>query len=361
MLAIFLTLAFHELGHALSGANDNKAIQSIGIGLQLFVPSAYVQFRENHYDLSPWRQLKVYCAGAWHNWVLYVMAYLVITYSSQIFGVAFERHEKGQLVTSIRFNAQYSPIKVGDTIVGLNEYTIGTLSDWNEALEKVFLQTSNDSYYPAVCVPTDWIPSEKTRDVPECCTEEYEGAIPCWREAKKDGTKFCRPAKEVWALGVTYCRNTTTSPSPTCPNNQMRCAMPDTAQKYAQFGLKLMQIRVLRGGSEVTLLHVRQHPLELQQQVTFEMWMSRWKWMPNWADQALIVCELLMSFNFITPIISLLPIVAFDGEYVLYALTVWLAPKMDEDLREKGISWTKNTVSAIGAILGLFSMYKALF
>ena len=361
MIAIFLTLAFHELGHALSGANDNKAIESFGVGVQLFVPVAYVRFRDNHYDLTPWRQLKVYCAGAWHNFVLYLIAYLVIAHSSKIFGVAFERHEKGQVVASIRFHADYSPLKVGDIIVGLNQHSIRTLDDWNKAIQEVISQQPFDS---AVCVPSSWIPSDHPKEDMECCAEDYEGAIPCWQEAKIGGAKFCKPAKQVWASGVTFCKNDSKLEIPTCGEKQMKCAVPEQQEKYKQYGLKLMQLRVSRGSEKEVLLHVRQHPAELQQQVLMELYVPRWTWMPTWtrrwADNALVVCELLTSFNFITPIVSLLPIIAFDGEYVLYALTVWLLPNWDEEARETFIAWVRNITTGVGVLIGLYSMYKAL-
>jgi len=362
MIAIFLTLAFHELGHALSGANDNKVIESIGLAVQLFVPTAYVRFREHHYDLTPWRQLKVYCAGAWHNFVLYLLAYLVIANSSMLFRPAFVRHEDGQVVASIRFHSDYSPLKAGDTVLGLNQHTIHTLQDWNEAIVNVFSTSNNESSAPSVCTPRDWIYSGQMKDIPDCCEETYDGAIPCWREAKRDGKLFCKPAKEVWASDVTYC-NDTPGNDPTCTQGDMVCARPAVQQKYAQYGLTLLQLRVLRDGHHM-LLHTRQHPLELAQQVNFEYYHPRWKWMPEftkrWADHALILSELLVSFNLITPIVSLLPIMAFDGEYVLYALTMWIAPEMDEDLRESGIAWVRNAITAVGIIIGLLSLYKAL-
>ena len=360
MIAIFLTLAFHELGHALSGANDNKAIESIGLVIQLFIPTAYVRFREHHYDLTPWRQLKVYCAGAWHNFVLYGLAALILSNSILVVSPLYTTSTDGQTVTRIKFYESSSPLRVGDRIVGLNHFSVSTLADWSTALH-LLSEASNSTLETSACVPQAWISIDNSKEL-ECCSEAYNGPIPCWKEVNTN-VRFCRPAREVWAQGVKYCSSDELHAD--CrSDSSMACAVPLIQERYAKHGIKLLQIRVVRN-EEKLLLHSLQHPYELLHQLEFETFVPRWSWLPgftkHWADHFITLCSLLANFNLITPIISLLPIYAFDGEYALYAITMWLAPELDDDIREKIIAWIRNATSAVGALILLLSAIKTFF
>jgi S2P endopeptidase len=359
MIAIFMTLAFHELGHALSGANDNKAIESIGLVIQLFIPAAYVRFKEDHYDLSAWRQLKVYCAGSWHNFVLYGVSWLILTNSTFLYSPLFAPSVHGQIVTHIKFHEENTPLQVGDRIVGLNQCKIEKSEDWSNCISDMLL-SANQTYYGAACVPVSWIQSGETY----CCEEDYAGPIPCWKETKIGGLQFCKPARDVWHTDVEYCDNDPTVPMCHVSPEKNRCAVPSMQEKYREFGMELLQLRVQRDGDEIILLHVRQHPYELLNQLAFVLYEPRWQWMPQWtnhlADHFTTICGLLINFNLITPIVSLLPIYGFDGEYLLYALTIWLFPHLDDERRETFIDWVRKGVSAIGAILFLSTVATTL-
>jgi S2P endopeptidase len=363
LIAIFMTLAFHELGHALSGANDNKAIDKIGLVVQLFIPAAYVRFKDDHYDLTAWRQLKVYCAGAWHNFVLYGLAMLILSNSVFLFAPLYVPISGGATISYIKFNENMTPLKIGDKIVGVNHCTIGNESDFQFCIEKMLEEDNSAS--GAVCIPSNWIPSDQKKENIECCDESYNGPIPCWKEANARGNQFCKPARDVWPSTVTYCDDHLQS-DPTCPlrQSQQTCAVPSLLNKFKEAGLKLIQLRVQRDDGDPVLLHVRQHPYELLNQLSFVIYEPRWTWMPQfthqWADHLITICSLLVNFNLITPIISLLPIYGFDGEYTLYAITIWLFPEMDDEKRERGIAWIRNGTTAVGLILFLITVVSAL-
>eukprot|EP01006_Ploeotia_vitrea_P045324 TRINITY_DN66931_c7_g14_i1.p1 TRINITY_DN66931_c7_g14~~TRINITY_DN66931_c7_g14_i1.p1 ORF type:complete len:687 (-),score=13.17 TRINITY_DN66931_c7_g14_i1:93-2153(-) len=67
--ALFISVAFHELGHALAAAKEGVAVTGVGVGLRWLSPFAYVE-TESMVSLHPFRQLKIYTAGVWHNFVL---------------------------------------------------------------------------------------------------------------------------------------------------------------------------------------------------------------------------------------------------------------------------------------------------
>lgn len=365
MISIFITLAFHELGHALAGASDNKAIDKIGIVIQVMIPAAYVRFREEHYDLPAWHQLKVYCAGAWHNFVLYALVVLLLVSSSFWLSPLFSPPTHGPLVQRINFHEGDSPIHVGDRIVGLSHCQINTQDDWARCLENLFLQ--NESTTPAVCAPSAWFSSEDSTRSLDCCEPGYNGAIPCWEDTLEKTKKLCKPARDVWASGVAYC-HVNSEHQYKCSKQDHSCARPVLQQRFIDVGLKLMQIRVLRNADDLgspLLLHVRQHPYELLHQVSFYQYEAKWKWMPDWmsgwADHMLLILTFLSNLNLITPIVSLLPIFAFDGEYALYALTLLLHPSLNDNTRERIIYGICAAVTAAFALIFLASFYATLF
>ena len=62
---------FHEAGHALAAASETVRINGWGMFLLLVYPGAYVELHPDHLALiSAARQLRIYCAGVWHNLVM---------------------------------------------------------------------------------------------------------------------------------------------------------------------------------------------------------------------------------------------------------------------------------------------------
>ena len=72
--ALLLTLAFHELGHGIAASTERVKTEGVGIFLAYVIPGAFVRLEEGLLPQLPTRaQLKVYCAGAWHNLILAVL------------------------------------------------------------------------------------------------------------------------------------------------------------------------------------------------------------------------------------------------------------------------------------------------
>jgi hypothetical protein len=81
LVALILTLIFHELGHALAATSERVRTEGVGVFVTFFIPGAFVRLEEGLLpQLPPRAQLKVYTAGVWHNFVL-ASAALFISYS----------------------------------------------------------------------------------------------------------------------------------------------------------------------------------------------------------------------------------------------------------------------------------------
>lgn len=75
----FVTLViagvFHEVGHALAAVTEQVRINGFGVFLFFLYPGAFVDLHTDHLTvISPKRQLRIYCAGVWHNVILSLVA-----------------------------------------------------------------------------------------------------------------------------------------------------------------------------------------------------------------------------------------------------------------------------------------------
>lgn len=73
LTTLITSALFHEAGHALAAANEMVRLNGWGVFLLLVYPGAYVELHPDHLALiSASRQLRIYCAGVWHNLVMAV-------------------------------------------------------------------------------------------------------------------------------------------------------------------------------------------------------------------------------------------------------------------------------------------------
>ena len=69
--ALVVVLIVHEAGHALAAQEEGIGVDGFGVFLVMFaVPGAYATLNRSFYSSSMHSQLKVVCAGVWHNLVL---------------------------------------------------------------------------------------------------------------------------------------------------------------------------------------------------------------------------------------------------------------------------------------------------
>lgn len=73
----------HELGHALAAAREDVQLFGLGILIAFTIPIAYVHISSEQLSSLPLKnQLRVTCAGIWHNIVLATIAATVLLLST---------------------------------------------------------------------------------------------------------------------------------------------------------------------------------------------------------------------------------------------------------------------------------------
>ena len=130
VILLFLAVV-HEAGHAFAAACEQVRINGFAVFLFLIYPGAYVDLQSDHLKvISPRRQLKIFCAGAWHNVVVAVAA-LVLLYLLPALLWPFYSTGGGVMVTSVmEGSVMESKLVPGTRITAVNSCPVSDLRDW---------------------------------------------------------------------------------------------------------------------------------------------------------------------------------------------------------------------------------------
>ena len=105
LLSLTFSGIFHEVGHAVAAIREQVRVNGFGLFFAVLYPGAFVDLYTEHLNvISPLRQLRIYCAGIWHNWVIVIfglfllwsLPYLLLPfYSSGHFAVVMDVSQVG--------------------------------------------------------------------------------------------------------------------------------------------------------------------------------------------------------------------------------------------------------------------------
>ena len=214
LLALVLCGIFHEAGHALAASVEQVRVNGFGVFLLFVYPGAFVDLHPDHLSVISFkRQLRIYCAGVWHNVVLAVVAGLVIFSLPWLLCPLYASGE-GAAVVSVRKDGplvdKLVPGELITSLVGGGPCAVGGESQWVECIEKAGAESQS-----GFCVPNqllDGHPSHlENRTAPEaegrpveCCQRDSPSDI-CFRvmDGAEDNYK-CLTARTVTSKRVCY-------------------------------------------------------------------------------------------------------------------------------------------------------------
>ncbi|KAF9188832.1 Membrane-bound transcription factor site-2 protease [Haplosporangium sp. Z 767] len=79
LLALLVSGVIHEAGHAIAAAREKIQVSSTGIFLYILYPGAFVDISSRAMAImTPLQQLRVICAGVWHNAVLFGLSWIFL-------------------------------------------------------------------------------------------------------------------------------------------------------------------------------------------------------------------------------------------------------------------------------------------
>lgn len=163
LAAVLIAGVVHEFGHALAAGAEYGEVSGMGAFIALVLPGAYVRLGGID-DMPPKSQLRVYCAGAWHNVVTGLLALLLLLVLPLL---ATPFYATGALVVDVpAVSPLHGFIAPGDRIIRLGRFNV---HNGGESFRNAVTQLHATKDSVGFCVPTRKL-AKASVDHTECCT-----------------------------------------------------------------------------------------------------------------------------------------------------------------------------------------------
>ncbi|XP_030058114.1 membrane-bound transcription factor site-2 protease [Microcaecilia unicolor] len=138
--AILISGVLHEIGHGVAAIREQVRLNGFGIFIFIVYPGAFVDLFTTHLQLvSPVQQLRIFCAGIWHNFILGLASVLVLFLLPALL-FPFYFTGVGALVTEVIEDSPASGSRglfVGDLVTHLQDCPVHNVDDWHACLDKL--------------------------------------------------------------------------------------------------------------------------------------------------------------------------------------------------------------------------------
>ncbi|PRP75413.1 membrane-bound transcription factor peptidase, site 2, partial [Planoprotostelium fungivorum] len=220
--SLMLSGIIHEAGHALAAVVEKVEVKSFGMFLFLAYPGAFVQLKDDEDDdagdvvtrgrrqpPSVVQQIKIVCAGAWHNAVLALLAYILWSCLPLFLSLAYYRVPHGLIITQLTPGTPFSNhLRVGDIVHSISEYPLIGKKSYRESVGYLMSDSYSSSY---MCLPHSII-TRYGNFSDDCCEHPRPGAQ-CFVVDGVQHQRLCGSAKTFLENTKEYC----------CPSSDLPC------------------------------------------------------------------------------------------------------------------------------------------
>lgn len=360
LVALLISGVIHEAGHAIASFHEHIPINHSGIFLYIVYPGAFVDIPSRPLSLlSPIRQLKVICAGVWHNFVLWVITAFVLSSGLklclQLTGWRSLESGGGVSVVDVSSESPMAPhLPISSVIYRLNDYYLeNNILDWNKILVEDGVWSKSSSGF---CVEGDELQVAESKANLDCCKitpqEPFgtspDSALGCFQDFFGDQGK---PSADPQYLICLHTANTLTHPkrvecsrSIDCPGSKSRCMAPYTPEPAAQ------ALRIYRRPPswENAEKYREDKPIvfvgelvDVWESVKVGILQPRFAFLPVSLPQMLeLTVSYMSSFTLALSLLNILPAFQLDGEYALNNLVTLLI--LGNKNAEQGVSTSQD-------------------
>ncbi|KAM9964935.1 hypothetical protein ACTFIW_004730 [Dictyostelium discoideum] len=138
IISVLISMIIHELGHAIASYVSKCEINSIGFFFLFIMPGASVNLDYIELDkINLWQKLRIQCGGVWHNVVLCIIGYLLLSSSSFLLSPLYKISNDKLYITGIPNGSLLERnLNIGDQILSINDCKISNRSDLVECIYK---------------------------------------------------------------------------------------------------------------------------------------------------------------------------------------------------------------------------------
>uniref|UniRef100_A0A8C9RV92 Membrane-bound transcription factor site-2 protease n=1 Tax=Scleropages formosus TaxID=113540 RepID=A0A8C9RV92_SCLFO len=355
-VAILLSGIIHEFGHGVAALREQVRLNGFGMFLFVIYPGAFVDLFTTHLQLiSPVQQLRIFCAGVWHNFVLCVAALTLLMLLPLLLFPLYATGT-GALVTEV---VQGSPASgsrglfVGDLVTRLEDCSVHTVEDWHSCIRRLSL-ASQTGY----CVRTSTV--NRSLSSPHAAYRRLDGTMECcnnssltdlcfsYRNNDLEGRMYaCLPARKTMEASRT-CRSNADCQTDLRPG---LCVVPSLENQT-----RLIRVR---HPPQPDMLFVG-YPPHLEHSVSLTNFVPRFGFlhldMPGAIDT---FCKYVVSLSGALAVVNAVPCFALDGQWMLTsfleaALTSLVVEKSNRELLGFFILLGGSALLAANVALGLW-------
>ncbi|CAG8542249.1 9965_t:CDS:2 [Paraglomus brasilianum] len=339
LIGLFICGIIHEAGHAIAAANEQVTISSTGVFIQILYPGAFVDIPIRNLALLPCaKQIRIFCAGVWHNAVVFALGWLLISFcvipsAMQFMGWKSTDGFGVNVVNVDQDTDLYSEANPSGTITRLDDYFLNgsSLEQWTKYLRQHEQLDYNPPIKPGFC-------SMHSKEASlECCaiTADHpfgnadDKELVCFQYAEErepDQRLTCLPMNTISTPDSNRC-----TLNADCPSNG-RCVMPFISNESPNRVVRIYyKPPAWENASEKIVLYWGEF-IGLWESVEVNTLQPRWWFIPTWIP---ILCETLLryitSFSLALCIFNILPAFQLDGYYAMStALLFWFGEEERE-------------------------------
>ena len=320
----FVTLVvcgtFHEVGHALAAVTEQVRINGFGVFLFFIYPGAFVDLHPDHLTvISPRRQLRIYCAGVWHNIILsgfILLLFLSLPYllcpfyftgqGTAVVSLSEESVVKGKLVP-------------GDAITGVDLCEVKTSENWVNCLKSVMA-----SPQMGYCVSDKLLPNRTVHLANQTLLTEEGDRQCCWHDTQSDicfsvhwpgladDKYMCLTARQIVSENTCHTASD-------CQSLDHVCVRPALSQDTRL-------LKIIHTGDGDPVLFLGDPRLLLYSVVTsdYRPFSNSPLWVPGLLQT---ICTYMISISSALALLNMVPAYALDGQWTLAAILEMLMPE----------------------------------
>ncbi|XP_043928221.1 membrane-bound transcription factor site-2 protease [Protopterus annectens] len=310
--AILISGVIHEIGHGVAAIREQVRFNGFGIFIFIVYPGAFVDLFTTHLQLvSPVQQLRIFCAGVWHNFVLGA-ATLVVLFLLPLLLYPLYSTGLGALVTEVVEDSPASGPKglfVGDLVPAVQGCAVHSVEDWHTCLQEIA-----EKLQPGYCVNEAKL---KQLSAPTRVYRRLDGTVECCSNNSLTDICFSYSNNVENHLFVCLPARKAVASSEICQTNMdcQREFVPSLCVKPSLENYTRL-IRVQHPPAEAMLFVG--YPAHLEYGVSMSSFVPRYSFLN--LDLPVILetfCKYVISLSGALAVVNAVPCFALDGQWML--------------------------------------------
>ncbi|XP_030624752.1 membrane-bound transcription factor site-2 protease [Chanos chanos] len=311
-IAILISGVIHEFGHGVAALREQVRLNGFGMFMFVIYPGAFVDLFTTHLNLiSPIQQLRIFCAGVWHNFMLCVAA-LCFLFLLPLLLFPFYYTGAGALVTEVVEGSPASGprgLSVGDLVTRLEDCAVQGVEDWHSCIRHLSHNPQTGYCVHAANLQPSWAAGRAYKRLDgtmECCSNSSLTDL-CFSYSNNLESKLyaCLPARKTIEASRT-CRTNTDCQTDFTPS---LCVIPSLENQT-----KLIRVKHL---PQRDMLFVG-YPSHLQFSVSLTNFVPRLGFLH--LDLPIMLetfSKYLVSLSGALAVVNAVPCFALDGQWML--------------------------------------------